>query len=196
MSTAKKIERMTIEEFEATYLAPSYEGRAEFHAGEVWQAQATTPKHNDFQGAILEVLRSLFHKKPSPKKPGGWWILPECAVRYGNLNLFIHDLGGWLRTRSPTMPTDLPITLRPDWVCEILSTNKRNDRQKKRSVLHEHEVPFYWIADPEERSVEIFEWSEKGYILLNSVDEDFIGRLPPFDAIELKVSVLFGEEED
>lgn len=191
VSTAKKTSPLTIDEFETLDLAP----RCEFHEGQVWNAQATTPAHNNLQGALSEVLRSLFHKKPGGSRPGGWWILPEAAVRYGTKSLFVQDLAGWRRTRVPEIPKEFPIRQRPDWVCEILSTNQANDRHTKRLVLHEQEVPFYWRVDPNERMIEVYEWDDKGYILSQSQNEAFVGRIPPFDATDLKASVLFGEED-
>jgi Uma2 family endonuclease len=192
MGIAKQLRVKSIEDFEAE----DWDARSQFHEGEVWEAQATTPTHNNFQGALSEVLRSHFHKKPGGPRPGGWWILPEAAVRYGSKSLFCHDLAGWKRDRVAAIPKNYPIRERPDWVCEILSTNQANDRHKKRVVLHEFEVPFYWIVDPEERLLEVYEWAEKGYILSQSVDESFTGRIPPFDATVLKASLLFGEEDE
>jgi hypothetical protein len=200
MGTAKKIERITIEEFEAHYL----DTRSEFHNGEVWpeempgdgkQTQAA-PDHSFIQFCIGQTLGPFFNKKGGPKFPGGWWLFDECAVRYGDGNLFLHDLGGWKRSRVPERPRRHPITERPDWVCEILSTNHSNDRHTKRAVLHEHQVPYYWIVDPIGRLIEVYEWAEKGYLLLMTFDESYTGRIPPFEAVELKVSVLFGEEDE
>ena len=192
MTAAKKLTPVTIEEFESQYS----ETRCQFHEGEVWEAQATTPDHNNFQGAIGEILRSFFHKKGGPGRPGGWWILPEPAVRYSAKNYFIHDLAGWKRSHFPDRPKHFPITERPDWVCEILSTNEANDLVKKKAVLHEHEVPFYWIADPFEKVITVFEWSPKGYVSILDVTAGFEGKIPPFDAVNLTANELFGEEDE
>ena len=192
MTVAKKLKPLTIEEFESQYS----ETRCQFHEGEVWDAQATTAEHNNFQGAFAEILRPLFHKKGGPGKPGGWWILPECAVRYLTRNYFIHDLAGWRRSRVPDIPKGIPVITRPDWVCEILSTNEANDLVKKKAVLHEHEVPFYWIVDPTEKVITVFEWSPKGYVSILDVTTGFEGKIPPFDAVTLKANVLFGEEDE
>ena len=50
------------------------------------------------------------------------------------------------------MPHGSPMRLFPDWVCEILSTNKRNDLVRKKRVYHRHELPHYWILDPLEQT--------------------------------------------
>ncbi len=192
MTTPQKPKLLTIEEFQEAYQGT----RCQFHEGEVWQAQATTADHSDLMGAISEILRQLFHKRSGPQNPGGWWILPEVAVRYEMGSLFSHDLAGWRRSRVPERPSGFPVTVRPDWVCEILSTNSNNDRIVKKAVLHKCEVPFYWIVDPIERSIQIFEWCDKGYVSVLDVTAGFEGKIPPFDAVTLKANVLFGEEED
>ena len=192
MTAAKKLKPMTIDEFEE-----AYEGtRSQFHEGEVWEAKGPAPDHSDLMGALTEILRSLFNKKGGPKLPGGWWIQPEVSVRYGNKNLFVHDLAGWKRSRFPERPRLYPIIDRPDWVCEILSSNDSNDLVKKRTVLHEYEVPFYWIVHPTEKIISILEWSPKGYISILDVTEGFEGKIPPFDAVSLKANVLFGDEDE
>jgi hypothetical protein len=35
----------------------------------------------------------------------------------------------------------MPVTVRPDWVCEILSTNRSNDLVVKMKILREAGVP-------------------------------------------------------
>jgi Uma2 family endonuclease len=192
MTATKKINFLSIEEFQTQFL----DSRCQYHEGEVWQLQATTPTHNNFQGAFAEILRSQFHKKTGGTKPGGWWILPEAAVRYGTKNLFSHDLAGWQRSRVPQIPEDFPVLIRPDWVCEILSSNASNDLVKKKAVLHEFEVPFYWIVDPVLRILNVLEWSEKGYTSVLDVTEDFVGKIPPFGAVELNAFLLFGGDEN
>ncbi len=192
MTAAKKLNTLSIEEFQTQYFGT----KCQFHEGEVWQAQATTPDHSYLQSCFAAYLHQYFNKTGGPKQPGGWWILTEVAVRYSAKSLFSHDLAGWKRSRFPERMRRYPITERPDWVCEILSTNETNDLVKKKAVLHEHEVPFYWIADPSEKVITVFEWSPKGYVSILDVTEGFEGKIPPFDAMHLKANVLFGEVDE
>lgn len=194
MTAAQKLNLLSIEDF-----IKNYEGmRCQFHEGEIWEAQATTPDHSYIQAAIAEVLRSFFNKigGGGPTRPGGWWIFSEVAVRYSDKSLFSHDLAGWKRSHFPERPQRYPIKDRPDWVCEILSSNSSNDRIKKKAVLHEHEVPFYWIVDSVEKTIDVLKWNLEGYTSVLDVTEGFVGKIPPFDAVILKANVLFGEEDD
>ena len=49
-------------------------------------------------------------------------------------------------------PSGAKIEVVPDWVCEVLSTNRRKDLVHKRHVLHARGVRHYWLADPYERT--------------------------------------------
>ena len=122
--------------------------------------------------------------------------MTEAPVKYGRLHLYSHDVAGWRRERSCEYPEGYPISLRPDWVCEILSSNFRDDRVRKQKVLHEWEVPFYWLVDPGFREIRILEWHDEDYKIVKDVDVDFRGALPPFDAVPISVKALFGLDDD
>ena len=192
MTAVRKKNLITVEEF-----IHNYEGsRCQFHEGEVWEAQANGPDQSYLQASMAAELHAYFNKTGGPKAPGGWWILTEAAVRYQNRSLFSHDLAGWRRSKTPDRPRRFPITERPDWVCEILSINEANDLVKKKAVLHENEVPFYWVVEPTEKVISVFQWQEKGYLSILDVTANFVGRIPPFEALDLKANVLFGEEDE
>ena len=192
MTALKKTKPITIEEF-----IQNFEGsRCQFHDGEVWETQATTPDHSYLQASLSATLHFIFNKTGGPKAPGGWWIFTEVAVRYADRSLFSHDLAGWKRSQFAERPRRFPISDRPNWVCEILSTNEANDLVKKKAVLHQYEVPFYWVVDPSEKVITVFEWTEKGYVSILDVTVGFEGGIPPFDSVKLKANVLFGEEDD
>ncbi len=90
----------------------------------------------------------------------------------------------------------MPVMVRPDWVCEILSTNKRNDLIKKKRVYHRHELPSYWIIDPIEESLSVLRWTPEGYSEILAAERGEEVRAEPFEALPLKVGALFGDEED
>jgi Uma2 family endonuclease len=190
MTAVKKFTPVTIEEF-----IENYEGtRCQFHEGKIWEAHATTPDHSHLQLYIGRMLANYFGRGSGPG--GGWWLFTEVAVKYGANNLFSHDLAGWRRARVPQRPKRYPVTEQPDWVCEILSTNGARDLVIKKKVLFEHEVPFYWIVNPIENILSVFEWSPKSYMSILDIDLGFTGKIPPFEAIDIKLAVLFGEEDE
>ena len=152
--------------------------------------------HSNAQTSLVLALGSLFQRKAGTGAPGGWWFATEAPVKYGHLHLFSHDIAGWRRERAPKRPTDYPVSLRPDWVCEILSSNFRNDAEVKKKILHEWQVPFLWLVDPAHQEIRILEWEDAQYRVVSDVGLEFSGSLPPFDALPLAVKDLFGVEDE
>jgi Uma2 family endonuclease len=110
--------------------------------------------------------------------------------------VFRPDVAGWRRERLTELPSEVPILVRPDWVCEILSTNKRNDLVKKKREYHRNEVGHYWIIDPVEEVLTVYRWHLEGYLEVLVADRGERVRAEPFDAIDLRVGILFGDDDD
>jgi Uma2 family endonuclease len=86
--------------------------------------------------------------------------------------------------------------VRPDWVCEILSTNRRNDLIKKKRVNHRHQVPHYWILDPDEATLTVYRWTPDAYLEILIAERGEEVRPEPFDALPLRVGTLFGDDDE
>jgi hypothetical protein len=56
--------------------------------------------------------------------------------------------------------------------------------------------PHYWILDPGEKILLVHRWSHDGYTVVQRAAAGETVRAEPFDAIELRVGVLFGDDED
>ncbi|MDC0747107.1 Uma2 family endonuclease [Polyangium mundeleinium] len=111
----------------------------------------------------------------------GWWIELEPAVRFGD-RLFNPDIAGWRVDRCPDPPRGYPITLLPDWCCEVLSpSTARDDRRIKLPHYARSGVGWVWLIDPEIRLVEVFRAEREQPLLVTSAGEDETPRLPPFD---------------
>ena len=94
-----------------------------------------------------------------------------------------------------TRPLGRPIRVRPDWVCEILSpSNAKTDLIAKFQVLQRCGVPHYWIVDPERELLTVHRWTDGGYLVALHAATGQVVRAEPFEAIELRVGMLFGEE--
>ena len=170
--------------------------RLEIICGEIVEKAAPSPGHSLAETKLVAAI-DPFNRRPGTRGPGGWWIFVEIHVEYSGGELYCHDAAGWRRDRVPTRPTEWPIRIRPDWVCEIVSPkHERNDLVDKPRVLHRAEVPHYWILDPDERILLVHRWSPAGYTVVQRAAADEKIRAEPFDAIELRVGVLFGDEED
>ncbi len=111
----------------------------------------------------------------------GWWIDVEAEVRFGP-RLLVPDLAGWRVERAPTFPDESPITLCPDWACEVLSPRTaRVDRVKKLPRYIAEGVAHVWLVDPDQRFVEVFAAVDGRPVLIASADTDAKAALPPFE---------------
>lgn len=159
---------------------------AELMDGSLWVAPRPGVPHQSVSsemGADL-VIRQ---RRKRGDGPHGWIILKEVELHLGDPTpkslVIVPDLSGWRRERMPRRPTTPAISLRPDWVCEILSPgphNVRRDRLVKLPLYHQLGVPWVWIADPLGRTIEVYRHQAEGY-LLQIYGGDGEVTLPPFD---------------
>jgi Uma2 family endonuclease len=112
----------------------------------------------------------------------GWWILREMEVRFPGDLLAVPDLAGWRVDRVATLPRDNPMTVLPDWCCEVLSASTaRADRVLKLPLYARGGVRWVWLVDPEARFVEVYETvGERPVRVAGATDEASLA-LPPFE---------------
>ena len=171
--------------------------RAEVIEGTVLDKAAPSAEHGDAQGALTTILRSRFHRRGGGGHPGGWWLLTEVAIEFETHEVYIPDIVGWRRDRTPDRPSGHPVRIRPDWVCEVLSpSTAAQDQVNKQRTFHRCGVDHYWIVDPERRILTVQRWRPEGYLVVLSANSSETVRAEPFDAIELRVGLLFGEDPD
>lgn len=137
-----------------------------------------------------------FHRRSGGGAPGGWWFATEVEVQLEAHQIYRPDVAGWRRERTAERPSGTPVLLRPDWVCEILSPSKPiHDLGTKYDAYQRASVPHYWIVDPMSERLRVHRWTSEGYLVVLNAHRRQIVRAEPFDAIELDVGVLFGDEE-
>ena len=126
-----------------------------------------------------------------PGGPGGWWILFEPEVHFGE-NVLVPDIAGWRRKRMPALPDTAYFTLAPDWVCEGLSASTRkHDLCAKRPVYAREGVAHLWLVDPVARTLEAFELHDGQWMLIATVADDDPVSIRPFDAITFSLGDLW-----
>jgi Uma2 family endonuclease len=183
----------TIEE----WLAQPEDARLELIDGEFVEKAAPTVQHGRVQGRTMVSVGAPFDRRlGGPGGPGGWWIATEVDVVLDGRG-YRPDLAGWRRERLPELPAGRPVELRPDWICEILSESNRNvDTVKKVRRYHQAGVPHYWILDPVDRTLTVYRNGPDGYLVALAAEAGETVRAEPFDAIELSVSELLGDDPE
>jgi hypothetical protein len=66
---------------------------------------------------------------------------------------------------------------------------------RRKRVYHRHGVAHYWILDPDDATLTVLRWGADGYVEILAAERHETVRAEPFEAIPLRVGVLFGDEE-
>lgn len=181
----------------ADWLAQPDDARVELIDGELIPKAAPTFEHGQAQAATVSAITGPFGRRPGGSGgPGGWWLATEVDILLDGRG-YRPDIAGWRRDRVPTMPRDRPVTLRPDWLCEVVSeSNRATDTITKLRRYHQAGVPHYWIVDQVERSLTVHRHHPDGYVIALRAEASERVRAEPFAAIELHVAVLLGDDPD
>ena len=181
----------------ADWLAQPEESRLELIDGEFVEKAAPTIQHGIAQTSTGGSISGAFHRKSGGGgKPGGWWIATEVDLVLDERG-YRPDLVGWRRARMPTLPHERPITLRPDWLCEIVSeSNRATDTVTKLRRYHQAGVPHYWILDQVDRTLTVYRHAQDGYLVALRAEAHEHVRAEPFDATQIHVAVLLGDDPD
>ncbi len=167
----------------------------ELIGGELIERAAPSGEHGGAQAGVVGAIWSPFHRGSGREGPGGWWIVTEVEVLLVETEVVRPDVVGWRREHCPDRPTGSPITVRPDWICEVVSPNNAtNDTVKKLRLYARAGITHYWLVDPRDSTLTVMRWSIDGYITRLRAERGEIVRAEPFDAIEIAVGRLFGDD--
>ena len=175
------------------------DSHAELIDGQIVYKTHPDGEHGDRQGAVISALRTIFNRKPQGNGTGGWWIMSDVSILYTKLERILEpDIVGWKRNRVPEKPTGYPIAVRPDWVCEVSHTTWKKDTTTVYETLEAAGVPYYWLLDVERENLVVFELQETGkYARIHSFfRENGKVRIKPFDAVELEMGILLGDDPE
>jgi len=184
--------KATIEDF---YAIPESRRFHELIAGEIIEKANPSGEHGDAQAGVIGAVRPPFQRGRGSGGPGGWWILTEVEVLLETGDVVRRDVVGWRRETCLERARGFAAKTRPDWVCEVISPQRANDDTvKKLRLYHRVGIPYYWLVDSRDETLSVLRWNESGYITVLRAERGEIVRAEPFEAIELQVGTLFGDD--
>jgi Uma2 family endonuclease len=171
-------------------LPPSQVG--EIVGGELYASPRPAGPHSRVASGLGVELGGPFDRGRGG--PGGWIILDEPELHLGG-DVLVPDLAAWRRERMPFVDEEAAaFELSPDWVCEVLSPSTGAlDRVRKMPAYARERVPFAWLVEPIQRTLEVFELSGDRWASAGTHEGDVKVRAVPFDAIELDLSILWAD---
>lgn len=192
---ARPQRRATIED----WLAIPEERRAELIGGRLVYQGMPGPVHGTAQGGLMEMLRGPYHRRPAGgDRPGGWWLSMEVDMELSGLGCR-PDVLGWRRDKHAALPAPDRrglVTAVPDWICEVLSlTTAHVDMGDKRVGYHRAGVTHYWLADPNNGTLTVLQWTAEGYLVALVAGRGDKVQAAPFAGVEIDVGRLFGDDE-
>lgn len=124
----------------------------------------------------------------------GWEILPGIHLKLKEGIYRIPDISGW-RTSVNIANSASNVTIRPDWICEILSPSNKKDDLPGGIKFNEYQdcgIPYYWIVDPVKGQIVVYEWCVDEYLQIKKVTVgiDTFCVLEPF-RLELDLEEIF-----
>ena len=164
------------------------ESRPEIIDGNFYQRAMPRRRHGVAQGNVFALLAPATRRDVRD----GWLISIETDVRLGPRNFVRPDLAGWRLSRLEPDTDEWPTTQLPDWVCEVLSPNNASyDRGKKMAAYARAGLPWIWIADPDQRTVEVYQLDNARWALVGCYGVEDTLAMQPFDETVVVVADLF-----
>ena len=148
---------------------PDDGNRYELIDGELLVSRAPSFKHQLISQNFQMAIGTYLADNPIGK------VVSGVGVIFDEYRSAIPDVLFVRQERLNEVVSGGRLTGSPDLVIEILSPgteNERRDRIIKRHLYGEQGVKEYWIADPENRSIEIYELEDNGLQLRGTLGED------------------------
>ncbi len=177
---------LTIDDLDAL---PDDDNRYELFGGELFVSRAPSLSHQRVLGNLHAILRVYLDQNPIGE------VLLTPGVIFDQFNSAIPDAVFSSHQHINEIVSGERIVKAPELVIEIVSPGKENarrDREVKRQVYGKHGVKEYWVADPLNRSLEVYRLKRHNLALAETLlDEDNLTSavLPGF---KCQVRQIFG----
>lgn len=185
-STKTAPAQLSLAEFLALPEAPP---RYEFEEGTLIPMPQPHSRHQQILTVLLVTLWSYIR----PRRLGRVW--PEIDVMLpGEQRVYVPDLV-YLRAEHLDRhhEDDGRIHGAPDLVVEILSPSTRlRDRTTKREAYQQAGVPWYWLVDQDDLTIEELELTPRGYLLAQVVAPGQPFHPPLFPELSMDLAALMG----
>ena len=133
--------------------------------GELFMSPAPSLTHQVVSSNLNDILKAY------AKKIGGFVAYSPFDVYLDNKNVFQPDLL-LVRKQNLAIITERGLQGAPDLAVEIISpSNAFKDRNQKRRLYQKFGVKEYWIIDPGNRTLEIYDFSSDETPILYLVGE-------------------------
>ena len=173
------------------------DGRYEIIEGVLTQMAAALARGGGPTGQMIILLGHHLHEAGL-----GGEVMPELDLLLSPRRVLLPDIAVMLpediRAQQGAVPPgtdwrDHRITVPPTLVVETLSRgHESHDRETKAVWYAEFGVPFFWLMDPADRSLEGLALRDGEYHTAGRAEGDAEIALPPFDGLTIPLKKVFG----
>jgi len=127
--------------------------------------------------------------------PGDWLLIGNPQFRVGikpHVNITLPDVAGWRIERKPGPDNGGYFTIVPDWICEFVQpSSRRGDHFEKPGIYASYGVEYYWLGDPEARTLETFRLAKGIWERTGKFSKDDLVAAPPFHEVPFNLGLLW-----
>lgn len=154
--------------------------------GEIVKKGAPNPKHQLASGELFAQLHAFIRKKKL-----GTIMTAPLDVFMGEYNALQPDLLFVAKAREEII-TSNGVEGAPDLIVEILSpSTMKHDRGSKMKIYRQHQVREYWIVDPKNQSIEVYQLKNNEYDLASFAVEEGEITSEVLPGLSLAVTSIF-----
>lgn len=127
-----------------------------------------------------------------PQDERKWFFADEPEVRFNN-HIVVPDLAGWKSKNLPKGIHQKPhFTDTPDWICEVTSpSTEKLDRNLKFKTYAESGINYYWILNPMDKTLEVFQLEKTTYKQVSCYQNNDTPCPEPFSDLKLSLTEIF-----
>ena len=177
--TAKNVPRITAEEY--FKLTADREDRTELIGGVIVALAAPTEEHKAIAGGIYADIRSFIHSNNGECKV----MIAPFDVKLDNENVVEPDV---FVVCDRSKMDGRRCNGAPDWIVEVLSTNRDNDLIYKHGLYKSCGVREYWIVDPKNRKTLVYYFEKNDFPDIYTFDTPI-----PVEIYDRKLSVRISD---
>src|SRR5215213_2691050 len=184
--SAKVEPLLTVDVLEAL---PDDGNRYELFEGELFVSRAPGISHQRVLGNIYALIRAYLEQNPAGE------VLLTPGIIFDEFNSAIPDAVYVSDRLKSEIISGERIVRAPELVIEVVSPgteNARRDREMKRQVYGKHGVKEYWVADPPNRSLEIYRLKRRTLALAETLMDADEVTTPVLPGFKCRASQIFG----
>jgi len=188
-------DRASGEGFGELLAIPDEDRRHELLDGELVERAPSSVNHGAAEFGLLAFL-GQFRRAGERGEEDGWVFAVGPELALGPRDVFRPLLAGWIRRRLAAVPAEKPLRVVPDFVVELDSAPRTAEQDRRLATYHRAAVRYVWLVDAEARRLLVLERGDDEYCELVTAWGRERVFAEPFDAIEVGVSDILGDDDD